>query len=118
MTQPPRLEALLEDILTHCAYILEDTLDTTFEEFVANRPMRQTVERNFIVIGICASRIRDHFPETYDDIEMLRDAINLRNRLAHGYDQEIDQRILWITVTTSIPRLVDHIANRINRDNR
>lgn len=36
MTQPPRLESLLEDILTHCAYILEDTLDTTFEEFVAN----------------------------------------------------------------------------------
>lgn len=45
MTPPPMLESLLEDILTHCAYILEDTSAASFETFVINRPLRQTVER-------------------------------------------------------------------------
>lgn len=109
------LESLLEDILTHCAYILEDTSAASFETFVINRPLRQTVERNLIVIGICASRIRDHFPETFAAVDMLGDAISLRNRLAHGYDLDIDNRILWSTATTSIPRLIVHISNVLDR---
>lgn len=110
------LESLLEDILTHGGYILEDTSLTTFEEFVANRPLRQTVERNLIVIGISASRIRANFPETYVGIPMLRDAISLRNRLAHGYDLDIDNRILWSTVSRSIPELIANVLNTLDRD--
>lgn len=118
MTPPPILESLLEDILTHGGYILEDILDSTFEDFEVNRPMRQTVERNLIVIGICASRIRDQLPETYADVVMLHDAINLRNRLAHGYDRDIDHGILWSTATTSIPRLLTTISDLLKQDSR
>lgn len=38
---------------------------------------------------------------------MLQSAISLRNRLAHGYDQDIDNHVIWRTVTVSIPRLIE-----------
>jgi uncharacterized protein with HEPN domain len=94
---PLILDSLLEDILAHCLYIIEDTNDATYEEFETNRHMRQIAERNLIVIGIGASRIQNHFPETYNDTTMLKDAISLRNRLAHGYDRDIGYRIIWYT---------------------
>lgn len=103
---PPRWIRAFQDIKTHCQYILEDTREATQETFSNDRQMRQLVERNLEIIGIAAIVIRQENPDILDDVEDLHQAIGLRNRLAHGYDEEINKDILWETIQVSVPNLL------------
>jgi len=43
-------------------------------------------------------RLRTVDPDTADQITGLYRIIGLRNRLAHGYDEEIDDTLVWRAV--------------------
>ena len=104
-----RIDHLLRDLRRHCLYLIEDTIDLELEGFLAQRVVRQAVERNLTVLGIIANRLREADETVYDCITELRPAIGLRNRLAHGYDDNINDEVIWETVTTSIPKLLAQI---------
>jgi len=69
------------------------------------RIVRQAVERNLEIIGEGLIRLRRVDPATAHRIFHLNRIIGLRNRLAHGYDQEIDDELIWLTSQTSVPEL-------------
>ncbi len=50
-------------------------------------------------------RLRTVDPDTADQITGLYRIIGLRNRLAHGYDEEIDDTLVWRAVQESLPVL-------------
>lgn len=109
----PKVIESLEDILTHSQYIIDDTTGMTYEQFLENRTVRQAVERNLEVIGIAAVRIRDTDPDFYDDFESLRPAVAVRNRLAHGYDDDIDHWTLWGIIGSSLPTLMEQVGQQL-----
>jgi uncharacterized protein with HEPN domain len=43
-------------------------------------------------------------------VEHLPRIIGLRNRLAHGYDTEVDNLKVWQTVSVSVPRLEETVT--------
>jgi uncharacterized protein with HEPN domain len=81
---------------------------------MANRQVRHVVERNLEIIGIAATRIRSEAPDVFDGIYQLRNSVGLRNRLAHGYDDDISDEIIWETVQVSIPNLMEEVRDQMN----
>lgn len=99
----------LEDILRRSQLIIEYTDNMTFEQFLDHQMVQDAVERNLMVIGIAAVRIRDIDSQFYDEFASLRPAVAVRNRLAHGYDDDINTDVLWRIIRESLPILIDKI---------
>lgn len=103
----------LEVILTRSQFILDDTYGLEFEEFLEHRMAVNAVERNLEVIGIAAVRIRNIDPDFYESFDVLREPVTVRNRLAHGYDDDISYEILWKIITKSLPELMTTIRQQV-----
>ncbi len=83
----PKSPKLLDDVVRSCQYIVEDTEGETLDTYLDN------------------SRLRTADPDTAALITDLNQIIALRNRLAHGYDEEIDDALVWRAVQESLPVL-------------
>ena len=84
----------------------------TKETFVGDRKTQQAVIYNILIIGEAASQIINEYPDfvaAHPDIPW-REMRGIRNRLAHGYF-ELDQTIIWNTVTTYLEKLSQQIAS-------
>jgi len=99
----PKSPKLLDDVMRSCHYFTEDTRGKTLANYLDDRRLRQVVERNLGMIGEALYRLRTIDPETAERIANVHQIIGLRNRLAHGYDDEIDDALIWRTVQESIP---------------
>lgn len=65
------------------------------------------------VIGEAANRVSDAAQSDLGDIPWP-DVIGMRNRLVHGYF-DIDLDILWATVQTSLPELIQRLERALSR---
>ncbi len=82
----------------------------SLDDYLNNRVVRQAVGRNLTVIGEAPSRLREFDPVTAHEITDIHQIIGLRNRLAHGYDDEIDDGLVWESVARSVPVLGNEAA--------
>lgn len=81
---PPREEvALLEDALGQVDDLLAKARVTSLDRRLADSDLQAIFERRFEIRG-------------------GREAIGMRNLIAHGYDG-VDHRILWATVQNDLP---------------
>ncbi len=101
----PKSPKWLDDVARSCRFIAEDTAGATLESYLHHRQMRQVVERNLGIIGEALSRLRAADPATAAKITDVHRIIGLRNRLAHGYDDEIEDALIWCAVQESLPVL-------------
>lgn len=101
----PKSPKLLDDVVRSCRFIAEDTQGETLDTYLSDRRLRQVVERNLEIIGEALVRLRAADPDTAARITDLYRIIGLRNRLAHGYDEEIDDTLVWRAVQESLPIL-------------
>lgn len=101
----PKSPKLLDDVVRSCQFIAEDTAGETLDTYLHHRQVRQAVERNLEIIGEALVRLRTADPDTAARITNLHRIIGLRNRLAHGYDEEIDDTLVWRAVQESLPVL-------------
>lgn len=102
---------------THLGHILQaakqaltyvDGMDRS--EFMTDTRTQQAVIMNLLIIGEAASRIIQNAP----DIMAQNPTIpwlgmrGMRNRIAHGYF-DIDLDVVWTTIQTALPDLLDQI---------
>ncbi len=99
----------LNDIKRQCLLIAEFIGDRSSDDYAADEYFRSAIERKIEVIGVAATDIRNNDPAAYEELESLRYAIGVRNRLAHGYDTMIDNAQIWEVASSSIPRLLEEI---------
>ena len=64
------------------------------------------------LIGEAANHISDHYKSEHPEILWNR-IITMRNRLIHGYFK-VDLDIVWDTVTSDIPILIEQLKKIIN----
>jgi uncharacterized protein with HEPN domain len=100
----------LEDILRACSYIREDVAGHSLETYLVDRRARQLVERNLNVIGEIIIRIERADPGLAENISSRRKITGMRNRLAHGYDDDIDHKIIWAAIHEALPELERDVA--------
>lgn len=67
---------------------------------------KRAVERNLEIIGEAASRI--YKQSTATDLPNIREMIDTRNRIIHGYDTVSDE-ILWSIITEYLPELKERV---------
>lgn len=73
-----------------------------FSTYLNDLRTRRAIERNIEIIGEALSRIVIHDP--YIKISNVRNIIDTRNRIIHGYDS-VSNEIMWSIIIYHIPVL-------------
>ena len=82
----PESLGLLINIRDAARYIAHDTAGVTYEVFVGNQRLRQSVLYSFMVIGEALNRLRRRDEELARSISDIAEVVAMRNVLIHGYD--------------------------------
>ena len=101
--------ARLWDMLDAARAAMEFTHERRFEDFMADRMVRNAVERNLEIIGEAAKCVSQAFQDTLPDIPW-RAIIALRNVLAHEYG-EIRYERLWFLCTEQLAVLIRQLED-------
>lgn len=113
----PKSPKWLDDIANSCAFIAEDTAGASLPGYQHDRTMRQTVERNFEIIGEALLRLEHTDPETAGRISDYRKVIGFRNRLVHNYD-DIDNQQVWDIIQRFLPVLKVEVERLLLEEER
>jgi uncharacterized protein with HEPN domain len=94
----PRDErAYLSDIIESCDAIAVAISGLEFEDYEANRLVRSSVEREFIIIGEAMAALSRVAPSTFDSITRARRIVDFRNQLTHEYPT-VDNALVWAII--------------------
>ena len=86
----------------------EFTAGRSFDQYRNDAMLRAAVERQFEIIGEAMARLARVDEAVAARISGYRRIIAFRNVLIHGY-ADVDDRLVWDVVETSLPTLVDEI---------
>jgi len=100
---------LLDDTLRACQRICEYTQDLSLDDYKQNQLVHDAVERNLLIVGEALSRLDRVDSETASRITNMGRITGLRNRLAHGYEDDINDDIIWNTIRTHVPALLTEV---------
>ncbi|MGI8419322.1 MAG: HepT-like ribonuclease domain-containing protein [Candidatus Levyibacteriota bacterium] len=88
----------------------------TKEQFEDSELIQGFVERKLEIIGEATKRIPDEFKKNHPNIPW-KDMAGMRDILIHQYT-EVDEDIVWKTITQKIPPLKEHIESILNEISR
>lgn len=97
----------LRHMLDECNYLLKESTQCTFDEFLANDRLTRAVCRSLEIIGEASNKIDPDFKTKYPFVPW-RDMSDIRNKIIHHYFG-VDYDIIWDTINTNIPELKEHI---------
>jgi uncharacterized protein with HEPN domain len=107
--RPPRdKRAYFWDILDAANSIISLTAHKTIADYLAERPLRSAVEREFEIIGEALNQLEKHLPEVRTKITDFTKIVSFRNRLIHGYFA-IDHEVVWGAAELFLPTLVKEV---------
>lgn len=77
-----------------------------FDDYKSNLMMRRAVEREFMIMGEAATRLKkEGFGES---LQNQKEIIAYRNFLAHAYDSVVDEKV-WAIIITFLPPLLKEV---------
>ncbi len=107
-------KALLEQMLESASTAVSFVEGMSLGDFLGDARTQAAVAMNLINIGEAATRfLRDHeaLAARYPNVPW-RLMLAMRNRIAHNYI-DLDFPVIWETVTTSLPELIDALPSII-----
>ena len=106
-----RLESkkYLYDMQRAADLLTEFTSNKSFADYEQDAMLRAAVERQFEIIGEATTQLARVDAAMVARIGRYRRIISFRNLLIHGY-ADVDDRLVWNIVETSLPTLVQEIA--------
>jgi uncharacterized protein with HEPN domain len=107
--------AYLWDILDASDSIMSVTANKTISDYLAERPLRSAVEREFEIIGEALNQLEKHVPEVRTKITDFAKIVSFRNRLIHGYFA-IDHEVVWGATELFLPTLVEEVKGLLGAD--
>lgn len=102
----PESRTYLHDAVSAAESIQTFIGENDYDEYVANRLLHSAVERQFEIIGEALTRISRHDSTLAAQIPSLRDIVDFRNVIAHGYDV-IDHEIIWDIIQNHLQPLIE-----------
>jgi uncharacterized protein with HEPN domain len=98
----------LEHILDECNYLIGESKENSFDDFLGNEQLIRAVCRSLEIIGEASSKIHPDLKAKYPLVSW-REMNDIRNKVIHHYFG-VDYDIVWDTVKTDIPQLKDWIG--------
>lgn len=86
--------AYLADILESCDAISTALSGMQIGDYLSNRLVRSSVEREFIIIGEAVLALSHKAPDIFKSISNARRIVDFRNRLTHEYPT-VDDELVW-----------------------
>lgn len=99
-----RTPKLLVDALVAIESAQEFVAGCPLSNYTADKMRRSAVERQLEILGEACSRLARLEPALIGSVTNLKLAIDLRNRIIHGYDA-VDDEIVYLTVTDDLDAL-------------
>ena len=104
----------LHDMQRAAAMLGEFTAGRSFDDYRADAMLRAAVERQFEIIGEAMARLAKADETVAARISGYRRIIAFRNVLIHGY-ADVDDRLVWDVVETSLPQRSAALTRRSRR---
>lgn len=111
---PRDARAYLSDMIEACDAITLAVRGLDLAAYQANRLVRSSVEREFIIIGEAAAALARVAPELFESITKARRIVDFRNQLTHEYPS-VDDAVVWAIVERDVPQLRHECAALIAR---
>jgi uncharacterized protein with HEPN domain len=99
-----KLPKLLVDALGAIDSARSFVAGVSFSDYANDKMRRSAVERQLEILGEACARIGKMEPELIGSVVNLKLAIDLRNRIIHGYDS-VDDEVVYLTVTEDLEDL-------------
>jgi uncharacterized protein with HEPN domain len=96
--------ASLWDMVQAIQLIQEFITPLSYEDYLKSRRDQMAVERGLEILGEAARRVSEPFQRAHPEIDW-RNAIGLRNVIAHRYEQ-VQQDRIWAIVTVDLNLLL------------
>jgi len=97
----------LQHIQKECIYLLKESSQNSFDDFLQNERLIRAVCRSLEIIGEASTKIHPDFKAKYPLVPW-REMNDIRNKIIHHYFG-VDYDIVWDTVKTNIPLLKESI---------
>ena len=81
----------------------------SFADYADDKMRRSAVERQLEILGEACARLAKLEPALAGSVVNLKLAIDLRNRIIHGYDS-VDDEIVYLTVVGDLAELRDDLS--------
>ncbi|MDE2997579.1 MAG: DUF86 domain-containing protein [Gemmatimonadota bacterium] len=85
-----------------CNAITSAVRGLDLQNYVGNRLVRSSVEREFIIIGEALAALNRMSKEIFGRITRARRIVDFRNQLTHQYPN-VDDAILWAIIERDVP---------------
>ncbi len=105
MPHEPAAAAFLWDTLAFAKNVQVAVGDTSIDAYLLGGPVAWATERQIELVGEALNNLRKASPEIAERVPDVHKIIGMRNVLVHGY-AEVNDRIVWLAATTSIPTLI------------
>ena len=101
---------LLADALGAIGSAQEFVAGITLDVYLADKMRRSAVERQLEILGEACAQLAKLEPGLIKAVSNLKLAIELRNRIIHGYDS-VDDEIVYLTATEDLEGLKVDLAS-------
>ena len=98
------------DALQACEKITRFVGEKTCSDYESDEYLQSAVERQFRILGEELNRLKKTNEPMTLNIDGFREAISLRNILAHGYDS-VDHVVVWGIIEHDLPKLKISLQN-------
>jgi uncharacterized protein with HEPN domain len=112
MQREPR--AYLADILECCEAISTALYGMQIEDYLSNRLVRSSVEREFTIIGEAVLALSYKAPDILESITNARRIVDFRNRLTHEYPS-VDDELVWALAKIDLQVLKRECAGLVSQ---
>jgi uncharacterized protein with HEPN domain len=104
----------LHHILNECLYLIRESEENSYEDFLKNERLIRAVCRSLEIIGEAGSKIHPDLKQKYPLVSW-REMNDIRNKIIHHYFG-VDYDIVWDTIKKDIPELKDWIEIIIEKE--
>ncbi|MBC7330833.1 MAG: DUF86 domain-containing protein [Synergistetes bacterium] len=104
----------LEHILQECEFLIEESKEIGFEDFIKNPVLMRAFVRSLEVIGEAVKNLPAEFREKYPEIPW-KEIAGMRNKLIHEYFG-VNYKIVWKTIEREIPSLKYRIGEIVKKE--
>lgn len=104
----PETRKYLYDVCQACEGLLGFTEGKNLEDYKAELLLRSGVERQLMIIGEALSQAEKIDSNVSKTISNIRQIVNLRNVIVHGYST-IENETIWGILQEHIPKLHEEV---------
>ncbi|MCK5171991.1 MAG: DUF86 domain-containing protein [Planctomycetes bacterium] len=110
----PETKKFLYDVLQACEAIFAFTDGKTLQDYEGDLLLESGVERQLMIIGEALGQADKTDPNLGDTITDIRQIVNLRNVIVHGY-ATVENETIWGILQQYLPNLHQQVAKILEK---